>query len=564
MKGVLAILAALLLAPLPGSSADEGAFSVSWKAPGDSIVHVRATPPSDHPDPKPQSRDLRVNGFQLLPKGPDGGSVQSIEGIPDPLVLAMPPDGTKLGGRWRHAMAADNIPGFPEMEVRGGFRLKEPAKDADPNVLLVEGKFEVVAVRRPDPKPTGYRLRAGQISTTSRIDVQKGEVSSGEAAYEVTFNTDGGEVKFAGKWVYSLVEVWSLPDSEFQAAVDGAVEKGVAWLKGQQKDDGSFGDPGYTALALYALLKSDVHRDDPVIQKGFDFLKDKPFERTYNVSCLVLALEARWEPPRDVPEPPGHPKVRMPADQLDWTKRAVDWLLEKRTSEGVWHYPSQGASYDHSNTQYAVLALKSATRCGIEVPLDVWTKTIDHFAGAQDPDGPAVGLDRTLDAPGGDARYDGPREYVREARARGWAYTKGGSSYGSMTSAGVGCQVLALSGLIDAGRLDRANRAKAEVSIRDGLAWLGRHYSVLDNPKYGQSWYYYYLYGLERALILSRTRTLSGRDWYRDGARVLVKLQGGDGSWPVQAGTTGTVDNAAFALLFLKRATRPVAITSGE
>ena len=47
-----------------------------------------------------------------------------------------------------------------------------------------------------------------------------------------------------------------------QARVDKAVEKGVAWVKGQQKPDGTFKDKwahayamGETALSLLTLLK---------------------------------------------------------------------------------------------------------------------------------------------------------------------------------------------------------------------------------------------------------------------------------------------------------------------
>src|SRR5688500_6857766 len=70
-----------------------------------------------------------------------------------------------------------------------------------------------------------------------------------------------------------------------------------------------------------------------------------------------------------------------PADKA-WIQKAADWFLTHQKKDGTWGYPDMAwpsqaqyeAYYDHSNTQYALLGLKSAARCGVKVPSRVWRK----------------------------------------------------------------------------------------------------------------------------------------------------------------------------------------------
>ena len=223
--------------------------------------------------------------------------------------------------------------------------------------------------------------------------------------------------------------------------LSAAVKKGVAWLKGQQKGDGSWLGTagtegnypgGCTALALFALLKCGVDRDDPVITKGFSFCFNVPNKqappdpnnpgqpqpqmggwehRTYSVSCLILALEARYAPveKKDAPKPntvkhdkwvttPHEKKVRQnfqkkatPQDRKVMDE-LVKWLLSQQQSN-VWRYPGpaqDGNVEDASNTQYSMLALNSARRLGFPIQPDVWAKVADYFIKYQEKTGPKV------------------------------------------------------------------------------------------------------------------------------------------------------------------------------
>jgi hypothetical protein len=120
-----------------------------------------------------------------------------------------------------------------------------------------------------------------------------------------------------------------------------------------------------------------------------------------------------------------------------------------------------------------------------------------------------------------------------------------------MTTAGI-------TGLVICGAALRASnkgtgqlRAKMNLAIRQGFAWLARNFSVTNNPGGNQRWHYYYLYGLERACELNGTKLLNGRRWYFEGASLLLNQQSKDGVWK-------NIEDTCFAILFLKKAAPPV------
>jgi hypothetical protein len=73
---------------------------------------------------------------------------------------------------------------------------------------------------------------------------------------------------------------------------------------------------------------------------------------------------------------------------------------------------------------------------------------------------------------------------------------------------------------------------------------------------------YYYLYALERAGMLYDTALIGNHDWYLDGARVILAAQKPDGSWAESGpATMRPTWDTCFAILFLKRATRPLVVS---
>jgi hypothetical protein len=404
-------------------------------------------------------------------------------------------------------------------------------------------------------------------------------------------------------------------DPKLQAEVNAAIAKGVAHLRTLQQGDGSFsiipailggGDLprdlagslkkslvntryGETALALYALRACGVPKDDRDVTKGFAWLrkeylrlKEEGHLQNYAVSLTLLALETHLDPPQD-PDPGsdryGKSVRRAPplgALDLAWIRELTAWLVRAQDSAGGFGYVSPADPYhDHSNTQYSLLALKAARRCGVEVPLRVWEKALRHLLQCQEPRGPEVIRRERVD--GGGGAYGSTTRAVGRDRARGWGYGDGDPATGSMTSAGVSSLAICRSELQGTPGFKKREDDEAVQGIRDGIAWLGLHFTVTENPgppnapMAAKRWHYYYLYGLERAGILAGVLLMAEHDWYREGAEYLVRVQHEDGGWsqdrdledlpggmPAGAANVSWPSNlrdTCFALLFLKRAT---------
>ncbi len=110
--------------------------------------------------------------------------------------------------------------------------------------------------------------------------------------------------------------------------------------------------------------------------------------------------------------------------------------------------------------------------------------------------------------------------------------------------------------------------ARVVQAIRDGIAWLGANFSISSNPSprgagFSSFWHFYYLYGLERAGVLSGVFWMGDHDWYGEGAIYLLDQQYDSGSWisggmgqrHASPAAGGDLMDTCFALLFLKKAT---------
>jgi len=314
---------------------------------------------------------------------------------------------------------------------------------------------------------------------------------------------------------------------------------------------------GPTSLATLALLHAGEDPTGPTIQSALAALRKSERKLgesgrlTYPVSVLIMVLA---EYGRAIGAPKG--EFCLSKEDLHWLKNLTRWLVRKRAAPGVWHYP-QGGVYDHSNTQYALLALKEARRVGVRVGPAVFADSLRHFLRVQQKDGPEVPRYRESSGKGGISRS---RSRVPGSdRARGWGYRGRSAPSGAMTAAGVAA-VAICSGEIPGDSTKRL-REKGMTSMRDGLAWLGKHFEVTSNPKAGSAWHYYYLYGLERAGALAGVVHMGNHRWYAEGAKYLVASQSPDGAWRTPRSRMPGVNkvdviDSSFALLFLARATR--------
>jgi hypothetical protein len=310
-----------------------------------------------------------------------------------------------------------------------------------------------------------------------------------------------------------------------------AIDKGVDYLKLQQKVDGSWDEytpqhGGISALCTLALLNAGVEPSDPQIQKALVYLRKFKPEKTY-VTSLQTMVFVRAEPQKD----------------SLLINRNVKWLegiqIMEGQRKGGWSYP-QGSG-DNSNSQFALLALHEAERAGVQVSDKTWRLARTYWEDCQNPDG-------------------------------SWGYYKPMSGYGSMTCAGITSLVIAADKIeqADAKAVGEKiqccvrNESEAENKVEKGLYWLGANFSVSRNPGYpGGGWLLYYLYGMERVGRLTARRFIGKADWYREGAKFLIDNQDKlSGFW---SGTGAVEDRGligtSFALLFLSKGRWPVLIS---
>lgn len=319
-------------------------------------------------------------------------------------------------------------------------------------------------------------------------------------------------------------------DIKLRNQVMAALRDGTDSLKRKQSADGSWGPGegdfsqftiGLTSLSLLALINSDEPVDSPVIQDGLRFLRGRPPNEPTNVyesSLYVMALCAAGELEKD------RFRIRREVSALEATQRTEGPLA------GLWGYDIVGRggrrSEDRSNGQFAVLALRDAAYAGFRVDRNVWLRTHEHWLEGQNRDG-------------------------------SWGYHPGESARGSMTTAGLSTLAITTRMLQDdrdvnaAGRPNCCEAHPLPTAFEKGREWMGDKFTVFANPG-ASGWHYYYLYGLERAARLGNVRFFGKHDWYREGARYLVKAQNADGSWTERGNSTPSL-SSAFALLFLSK-----------
>lgn len=397
----------------------------------------------------------------------------------------------------------------------------------------------------------------------------------------------------------------------FDARVNEAIARGVAWLRTQQKKDGSF--PGFSedlppntynvmevglnALVLLTLAHGGATPKEKAVKRCLDFckfhyaggdgslnLKGTGKLTIYTAAALIMALDALYNPGHAKKqklkkdrygnyEPPKPTKCKYPSQVRKWIQELVRFIVDNQVEgKGGWRYPDNplGApdgDTDLSNTQYALLGLDAAARCGIEAPAATWRAAAEYVLREQDKDGLdcPIWIENEAWEPG----FESPPRFVEvgQTLARPWTYLPGDTELptGSMTAAGVTCLAMCKEHLWRLKKLDAKIRGRIDKGLLSGIAWLGDNFSVTENPTPGgaSAWHYYYLYGLERAGLKVGTDWFGTHDWYRKGGEHLLGAQEKTGGWkepdradrPVDE-TESAMTQTCFAVLFLKRTTR--------
>ena len=350
--------------------------------------------------------------------------------------------------------------------------------------------------------------------------------------------------------------------------VSASIDRGVKFLLNAQQDDGLWSPGGVRTqyskyyigadevCAMLSLAYAGVSMTEPKMQKGFDALLDLPMLHTYTRSLRILTI-AKILP---------HLRREQAEKARQVMKADAQFLIETQHENGGWGYPAyegeaaalkekkpfptnpmpkwMGAKdtrWDFSNTQIAILGLSEASYAGLEIPEAVFKKAQDLYLSEQFPDG---GWDYGHEFGGKNTHRDNP--------------------YGSMTAAAVASLFLTRDILYPGlgcpcqGGQSSGRVPKVDAAIDKGLGWLGQYFSAKEHPAAEAggaaklaTWLLYWLYSCERAGLASGIKYFGTHDWYAEGAAILVKRQGKDGSW-------GNYGDTAWAICFLVKGRAPI------
>lgn len=319
-------------------------------------------------------------------------------------------------------------------------------------------------------------------------------------------------------------------------AVKDAITRGGQYLLKQQSPNGSWTDQfnqptGVTALATLALLNSGETAKNPKVAAALNFLYKSELPRATYAASLQIMVFCQADP--------VHYKVKI-TELARWLESSQ---IDKGRNKGGWAYPFNGDG-DASNTQFAILALHEAERAGVKIDDRVWRLAEQYWLDNQ----------------------------WRQKEQGSWGYFGEGSASGSMTCAAIASLVIARDhiGTGDAavldGRIQCCGRGADDEAITKGMQWLGKKFSVVQNPG-SNAWGLYYLYGLERTGRMTGQRFFgegnNRHDWYREGAEHLVNIHDKfSGYWKgTGVGENNPVISTSLALLFLSKGRRPVVLS---
>ena len=240
--------------------------------------------------------------------------------------------------------------------------------------------------------------------------------------------------------------------------IQRSIEKARDWLLREQEPNGSWqvamrADDtrvGATALVMLALANAGVASDHAQMQRGLEWIRRQKPEETYSVSLQTMLLA-----------------MLSPEDDRAILQRNVEWLEGTQVSQGQatgsWSYGRAKGTGDNSNSQFALLALHEADRVGVRVKQEVWVRAQQYWVSSANADG-------------------------------SWGYTIGNAGgSGSMTCAGIASVWITSQHVgAPAARATRDSVAccgggASPKLVERGLEWLGRRFSVVENPMAGQT-----------------------------------------------------------------------------
>jgi hypothetical protein len=392
--------------------------------------------------------------------------------------------------------------------------------------------------------------------------------------------------------------------------IQGAVDRGVAYLKGIQQRNGTwpyleriFAETanqtiGMTALAALTLLECNVPTTDPHVQNAAAAVRQScpGMQSTYALALSIMLFDRLGDPADEpliqamgvrllagqngkggwsyicsVPGGedevhrleviaqqknelvakgklrPGAPRKKQ-GEKHELPKEVKDQLALLNRQRPADPRPDDFAGWgDNSNTQFAMLGLWVAHRYGIPVE-EALARTEQRFRRTQNGD---FGWGYTPVLGGLDRSTPSMTCAGLLGLALGYGSAKEGVPPGDRKGGKDGRPVE-----------DRpAREPSGDPAIRNGLLALStaighpvgsriRARAPIQGRAGGNA--YYFLWSLERVAVAYGLDTIGEKDWYAWGSEILLVSQLPNGSWWGKYGLGGA--DTCFALLFLRRA----------
>jgi squalene-hopene/tetraprenyl-beta-curcumene cyclase len=319
--------------------------------------------------------------------------------------------------------------------------------------------------------------------------------------------------------------------AESAAGVDRAavIADGIEYLRtAGQAEDGTFtaqAGPGLTAMALTALLRNDVPVDDPMVAKGLKALEGfvqpdggvyAPSGRLKNYETCVAILaftEANADKRYD----------KIIANANKFVRGLQYGAAADQDKENVWY---GGVGYggperpDLSNTSYLIDALHA-----VDAPSDdeAIQRALVFVSRCQNLKSKYNDTEFAGKVNDGGFYYVIPTESLDPSEDERYTANGGLRSSGSMTYAGFKSMVY-------------AGLTKDDPRVKAALEWIGKNYSVTENPGQGNAGLFYYYNTFGAALDAAQLEAVvdadgESHDWRADLTAELAKRQNDDGSW---------------------------------
>jgi squalene-hopene/tetraprenyl-beta-curcumene cyclase len=324
-----------------------------------------------------------------------------------------------------------------------------------------------------------------------------------------------------------------------------AIGKGLAWLKQQQQPNGAFANPlnpapsaDHPALSALPLLAFNYEPTGKggneyadILKKGFGYLRAQAqpdggiYVKTlanYNTSVSMMALLQSGDPQDEAIIKKAHDYI---------VGLQAKGMIKPETDGGIGYgatavNPKRGHP-DLDNTLMALEALRAykkarpATEVAAGKDLD-WQAAIDFVTRCQN-----LPSHNKMEWASGDPANKGGLVYYPGYSNAGEQELEGGKkalrSSGTMTYAGLLSFVY-------------ADLKKDDPRVAAALEWLGKNYTLEENPGLGQAGVYYYYHLAAKGLATAKVTELQTADgkkvkWARELGLKLINLQKGDGTW---------------------------------